>query len=132
MAVKSEGHVAVSTETSRYISFSESLLRYVLQLHALLSLHTHSERERENKVSYDLVTVLRYGGFDVSCFANLIVGVQKAARAPFVLPCFRCSRQCRVNICIGDEGVLVHESRLRTKIFPVNRQEHLAPTVGPI
>ena len=51
--------MAVNTETSRYISFSESLVRY------------------------DFVTVPRYGGFDVSCFADLIVGVQTAARAPF-------------------------------------------------
>ena len=49
------------------------------QLHVLLSLHTLSDHslayslyarvvgEREREVSYDSVTVLRYGGFDVSC-----------------------------------------------------------------
>ena len=74
MAVKSKGHVTVSTE---------SLLRYVLSVAHFYSVYTLTQRGRENKVSYDSVTVLRYGGFDVSCFADLIVGVQMAVRAPF-------------------------------------------------
>ena len=41
--VKSEGHVAVSTETSRYISFSESLVRYVLSVPRFYSVYTLSD-----------------------------------------------------------------------------------------
>ena len=69
MAVKSEGHVAVSTETSRYISFSESLLRYVLPV-AHLTQFTHSLRERER---LKLVTIqLRFSNTEVLMFLALL------------------------------------------------------------
>ena len=89
MAVKSKGHVTVSTE---------SLLRYVLSVAHFYSVYTLTQRGRENKVSYDSVTVLRYGGFDVSCFADLIVGVQTVARAPLCSLHFKYSRRRKAEI----------------------------------
>jgi len=69
MAVKSEGHVAVSTKTSRYISFSESLLRYVLSV-AHFTQFTHSLREKERT---KLVTIqLRFSDTEVLMFLGLL------------------------------------------------------------
>jgi len=47
--------------------------------------------------------VLRYGGFDVSFFADLIVGVQTAARAPFA------------HFISGTHGGVRQRSELKTK-----------------
>jgi len=54
MAVKSEGHVAVSTETSRYISFSESLLRYVFSVAHFAQFYARVVRERSELVTIQL------------------------------------------------------------------------------
>jgi len=61
------------------------------------------------------------------CFslADLIVGVQTAARAPL------CSLLFRYSQTEQNEGALAREDKTRIKTTQVNWREHLAPTVGP-
>jgi len=71
-------------------------------------------------------TVLRYESAEFWCFllADLSVGVQTAARAPICSLLCRCSR-------ITEKGVSLVDGQGRTeRRTQVNRQEHLAPTVG--
>jgi len=57
LRLSQKGHVAVSTETPRYISFSESLVRYVLHTLIILlapTLYARVIGEREKLVTIQL------------------------------------------------------------------------------
>jgi len=106
------------------VSVSHTQTLVVLLTHPL-----YAQAIREESISYPVIwppsehpfTVFRYGGVSLWCFslADLIVGVQTAARAPLCPLLFRYS-QTEQN-----EGALAREDKPRTKTTLVNRREQL-------
>jgi len=103
MAVKSEGHVAVSTETSRYISFSEKFTK-VRSISCTHYSVTHSLRERE---SSELVTIQlrspirRFWCFLLRWLDRRSANGREGALCSFH---FRFSRRCKEEIWVEGEG----------------------------
>ena len=139
--------MAVSTETPRYISFSGSLVRYFLSvarfhrvytlfdLSLAYSLYGRVVGEREKLVTIQLHTfnAFSYGAPIQRCLmlllADLIVGVQTAARAPFVHFISGTHGGVRQRSELEKKESLFASQVQRTKIFRSTGRNTLYPSL---